>query len=187
MNAGRGNWVRGSQLLVGDSVLTRRGTWKRITAISREAGTQIVYNFEVDKDHDYFAGKSSLLVHNAACFINQLPEQLEAEMAEAQGFQPISPAGEGFAELANSGEMNYVVTEEGDVLLDPNSINHSVIAGGAPVQAAGEVNIAVGEGQSIGLSINAQSGHYLLGAMAEQTAQALAAAAQGFGQYGIFF
>ena len=69
MNAGGGNWVRASQLLVGDSVLTRKGTWTKVTAISALEEVQTVYNFEVDKNHDYFAGRKGVLVHNGVCDI----------------------------------------------------------------------------------------------------------------------
>lgn len=70
MNAGGGSWVRASQLLAGDSILTKKGTWTAITSIAPLTETETVYNFEVGRNHDFFVGATGLLVHNALCGTN---------------------------------------------------------------------------------------------------------------------
>jgi Pretoxin HINT domain/A nuclease family of the HNH/ENDO VII superfamily with conserved AHH len=58
-------WVDSGKLNVGDLLETEDGSWRRITAINSLPGEQTVYNFTVDKDHDYFVGQTGFLVHNA--------------------------------------------------------------------------------------------------------------------------
>jgi RHS repeat-associated protein len=125
----------------------------------------------------------------AEVFGNQLPDLLEQEMAEMEnaGAGPISPGSAGFPELANSGTMNWAVTESGDLFVGSGEFSHAAIAGGQNVLGAGTADVAVGEGQAFGLHIDAMSGHYLNGATAAQTAQALAAGIKAFAEFGIFF
>jgi hypothetical protein len=54
-------------MLVGDLVLDRGGNWRKVLAVKPLEGLQTVYNFEVDGDHDYYVGKSGVLVHNDLC------------------------------------------------------------------------------------------------------------------------
>ena len=60
-------WVRASQIQVGDFVLTAAGAWTDVLAISPLEKQQLVYNFEVEENHDYFVGSAALLVHNGNC------------------------------------------------------------------------------------------------------------------------
>ena len=60
-------WINSGDLRIGDRLLTMDGSWRAITAIVPVQGEQIVYNFTVDKDHDYFVGETGFLVHNAGC------------------------------------------------------------------------------------------------------------------------
>jgi hypothetical protein len=50
---------------VGDQLQTLQGNWRRVVAITPLPGQETVYNFTVDKDHDYFVGETGFLVHNA--------------------------------------------------------------------------------------------------------------------------
>jgi len=59
------HWINSAQLRIGDRLLTIDGKWRAITAITPVAGEETVYNFTVDKDHDYFVGETGFLVHNA--------------------------------------------------------------------------------------------------------------------------
>lgn len=122
-------------------------------------------------------------------FANQLPDLLEQEMAEMEsaGASPMTPDSAGFSDLANSGTMNWAVTENGDLLVGSGDFSHAAIAGGQDVLGAGTADVAVGEGQAFGLQIDAMSGHYLNGATAAQSAQALAAGKAAFAMFGIFF
>jgi hypothetical protein len=58
-------WINSSDLRIGDRLFTMDGNWRAITAIAPVAGEETVYNFTVDKDHDYFVGETGFLVHNA--------------------------------------------------------------------------------------------------------------------------
>lgn len=58
-------WINSGDLRIGDRLLTMDGSWRAITAITPVAGEETVYNFTVDKDHDYFVGETGFLVHNA--------------------------------------------------------------------------------------------------------------------------
>jgi hypothetical protein len=66
-NATSGAWVQASHIKVGDEVLTVKGDWRKVTALSLVEKEQIVYNFEVDGNHDYFVGISGVLAHNPKC------------------------------------------------------------------------------------------------------------------------
>jgi RHS repeat-associated protein len=67
--SGTGAWIAASRLNVGDAILTRKGTWTKVTAISRLEREETVYNFEVEGNHDYFVGAVGILVHNDLCEI----------------------------------------------------------------------------------------------------------------------
>jgi len=60
-------WIQASQIQVGDFVLTAAGAWTEVLAISPLEKEQLVYNFEVEENHDYFVGSTGLLVHNGDC------------------------------------------------------------------------------------------------------------------------
>ncbi len=76
-----GHWIEASNMKVGDLVETIDGKWHKVLSINAIADEQTVYNFEVDKDHDYFVGAAGILVHNAICWIT--PGSLPAEEEEA--------------------------------------------------------------------------------------------------------
>jgi len=61
------NWMQASQIQAGDSVQSLQGAWRRVVAITLLLGQETVYNFTVDKDHDYFVGETGFLVHNVDC------------------------------------------------------------------------------------------------------------------------
>ena len=118
----------------------------------------------------YYAGLQRILVHNTglSCrFRNQLPGELASKLgtARALGVSPIRAGGRGFDSLVNSGTIKWVVTESGELMVGPHSINgveisHAVLSGGAPVRAAGQANIAATSGVRVGLDINNHSGHF---------------------------
>ena len=60
----QGNWVLAKSLRVGDRLLTANGGWMRIDKIEVRTGPDIVYNFEVDDNHNYFVSQHRILVHN---------------------------------------------------------------------------------------------------------------------------
>jgi len=58
-------------------------------------------------------------------------------------------------------------------------MSHAVLSSGSPVRVAGHVDIAGDNGSYIGLTINANSGHFGKGS--------LEAAKEAFARYGIYF
>jgi RHS repeat-associated protein len=58
-------WINSGEMRVGDFVQSLQGNWRRVVSITPVAGQETVYNFTVDKDHDYFVGDIGYLVHNA--------------------------------------------------------------------------------------------------------------------------
>ena len=59
-------WVEACQLKVGDILIDGDGNEKEIQDVQLKQQTQeiIVYNFEVEKNHNYFVGEDRILVHN---------------------------------------------------------------------------------------------------------------------------
>jgi RHS repeat-associated protein len=68
-------WLQAGDIVVGDRVEDKDGDWHTVTAVVAEAASATVYNFTVDKDHDYFVGDEGFLVHNAPgdCGCGNLP------------------------------------------------------------------------------------------------------------------
>jgi RHS repeat-associated protein len=103
---------------------------------------------------------------------NQMPGLLaqEARAAARVGAVPIQATINNLGSLANQGTLKWVVTEGGQLMLSPHTvqgveISHAVLSGGRPVLAAGHAEIAAGGGELVGLSINASSGHFGQGAV----------------------
>lgn len=122
---------------------------------------------------------------------NTLPERLAGELAEAAelGVTPIRPGTTAFEALVEEGgQMKFVVTQEGELLVGPHTvagtdteIAHSVLSGGRPVVTAGQAQIAGSEGGYVGLEITAHSGHY------RPLEPSLEFARRLFAQFGIVF
>jgi len=127
-------------------------------------------------------------------FPNQQPETLpqEQELAQRLGVRPTEPSDPGFNEVANSGSIKWAVTEEGQLLTIPHTvegqeISHAVITGGKPVIAAGEANVAVSGRIRFGTEITTRSGHFLHGADEGTNASVLEIGRTAFRKFGIEF
>ena len=59
-----GEWLTAAELRVGQKVLRPDGKWTRITSVRRENKPTIVYNLEVEGNHNYFVGEIGVLSHN---------------------------------------------------------------------------------------------------------------------------
>ena len=59
-----GDWVIASKLKVGQRVLRPNGNWARIISIIYSIEPTLVYNFEVESNHNYFVGEIGVLSHN---------------------------------------------------------------------------------------------------------------------------
>lgn len=81
------------------------------------------------------------------------------------GVKPLKIGESGFDDAINEGTIKWAVTINGELVIIPSSvgnieINHTVLTGGQPVLAAGEAEIAGGEGQYFMMLISNRSGHY---------------------------
>lgn len=102
---------------------------------------------------------------------NRYPGHLatELETARRAGFGPVEVPGPAFDALATEGvTMIYVVVDDRLLvsqrrLLDEH-ITHAVLAGGKPVQAAGEVKVGWQRDTVVVTALNNASGHYQPGA-----------------------
>jgi len=60
----RPHWINAANLRPGELAETIDGKWAEIQSVTPQKNEEIVYNFTVDKDHDYFVGQTGFLVHN---------------------------------------------------------------------------------------------------------------------------
>jgi RHS repeat-associated protein len=67
------HWIKAGDLKAGDLLETEEGRWVAIQSVTPIQGLAVVYNFTVDKDHDYFVGETGFLVHNANCGCGEDP------------------------------------------------------------------------------------------------------------------
>ena len=119
---------------------------------------------------------------------NQMPLLLQGELADAAsvGARPIRFGDPGFNEAVNSGTVKFVVTLDGEVVITPHTIRgmeipHSVLSDGQPVLAAGEAEIAVVDGNYVGINISNHSGHFM------PAPESLQVAREAFANHGINF
>jgi hypothetical protein len=148
-------WTRASDLKAGDELDALDGGPAKVTSLTWETKSVTVYNFEVDTDHDYRVTPRGLLVHNMCKPLpNQLPQQLERELADAArvNVRPVraAPGAELDAALARAdleGQLKWAILEDGTLVVMPHTvqgveISHAVLSGGQSVRAAGEATIA---------------------------------------------
>ena len=64
--ADSGHWIHAANLVPGELLETIDGNWAEIQSVTPLEREEIVYNFTVANDHDYFVGETGFLVHNAS-------------------------------------------------------------------------------------------------------------------------
>jgi hypothetical protein len=62
-------WIPAAYLQAGDKIQLYSNETNTIDSISYTAGYVTVYNFEVEGNHNYYAGPDGVLVHNPTCVI----------------------------------------------------------------------------------------------------------------------
>lgn len=70
--SGEGEWRETWQVRPGDHIRLASGRWARVTS-NLPKGEARVYNFTVERNHNYFVGKGRLLTHNK-CLEDQAAE-----------------------------------------------------------------------------------------------------------------
>lgn len=103
----------------------------------------------------------------SSLYFNNLRAQLHSEMETAQrvGAQPVEVPSSAFDALAPEGETMIFVVVNGTLLASKQRVrgehvSHAVLAGGSPVEAAGEFKIAAESGAFVVSRLNNVSGHY---------------------------
>lgn len=135
-----GQWIEAESLRLGDLLETADGNWRRITGITPVANEETVYNFTVDKDHDYFVGQTGFLVHNS----------------EGCGCKFALGKREGLRNWANKLDLDHFLGPENwkqlflDQVANPGAQFHVNLSGfpgisqGVPIQGAVEAEIGLG-------------------------------------------
>jgi hypothetical protein len=144
VGGGTGTWAPAAKLRAGDLILTVKGTWTKVTAISSVENEQTVYNFEVEDNHNYFVGPAGVLVHNDVCLFHG------TDTASANNIIANGVDGEQAAALGG-GDTFWMTTDEnaagwfsqanpagGDPAVVSISLSESAITG---LQEAGSVAI----------------------------------------------
>jgi hypothetical protein len=75
LSANEGEWINSDKLEAGDLVLNPNGVWVKVISVNHVFGKAAVYNFEVEKNHDYFVGSQGVLVHNQTICMDDAIEQ----------------------------------------------------------------------------------------------------------------
>ncbi|WP_460429172.1 RHS repeat-associated core domain-containing protein, partial [Amycolatopsis endophytica] len=127
-------------------------------------------------------------------FQNQQPDQLndELEVMRRNGVEPTTPGTPEFDAMIaqGDGQLKWVVTADGDLRVAPHNVNgdeisHAAIAGGGPVRAAGQANVAgSSDAGYFGLEIDNHSGHYLHNVQQDPDA-IIEEGVNAFGQHGV--
>jgi RHS repeat-associated protein len=131
----------------------------------------------------------AVLATGGRTFVNQLPGLLEGEVAAAARVGVtggIKAGAEGFDAVLNSGTIKWVVTQEGELVVSPFSVNgveisHAVLSGGEPVLAAGQAEVSTAAGKYVGLEITNFSGHF------KPSVESLEVGKAAFAEHGIHF
>lgn len=115
-----------------------------------------------------------------------MPGLLESELRAAHrvGVVPVEVPGTAFDALATEGvTMIYVVVGSRLLVSERHSLGahltHAVLAGGKPVQAAGELRVGWQQGTMVVTALNNASGHY------QPAAESLAVAREAFESRGV--
>ncbi|MFC3575522.1 Hint domain-containing protein [Streptomyces yaanensis] len=165
-------WTAAQALRSGDRLRTLDDRGARVESVRTTSVRARVFNFEVEGDHTYFVGGTKVLVHNTCrIFPNRMSTTLaeELSLAERLGIRPAKPGSADWERYIDfDGEpVKWAVLEDGQLVIMPKMVNgkelsHPVLSGGGPVRAAGEAEIAGGNGQYFGLRIDSHSGHYFV-------------------------
>ncbi len=197
-------WTRAADIGRGDAIVSANGD--ALVYSNEHVEEEVrVYNFSVAKTHSYWVGESGLWAHNAGgdgvvcdlagegavakkTFPNKMPETLADEIAIASsvGAKPLRYGDKDFEAAVNSGTVKFVVTQSGEVLISPHTVNaveisHAALSNGKSVLAAGQADIAASGGRFYGIGITNHSGHY------QPSIESLSVARESFKELGIVF
>ena len=97
-------WIPAADLQIGDWMFLADGTWHLIHNIEVNIEHQIVYNFEVAGNHNYYVGRSQILAHNKggkSCFV------AGTLISTSLGFKPIEQIQKGNIVLSYNEQIHH--------------------------------------------------------------------------------
>ena len=86
-------WTIAEELAIGDRLKNVSDNEVTVSNIEQRSGLIAVYNFEVEVDHNYFAGSSEILVHNTGSDDFNTAIQNALEWLRSQGIDVGKPTG----------------------------------------------------------------------------------------------
>lgn len=75
-------WKEAADLVVGDEVRARDGSWEAFISANFLYEKKTVYNFEVDHFHTYFVAENNLLVHNTGKCVSKMAAEAAENIAK---------------------------------------------------------------------------------------------------------
>ena len=120
-----GEWLTAEELKVGQKVLRPDGLWTRITSIEQSSEPTLVYNLEVEGNHNYFVGEIGVLSHN--CDIVAGIKSITKTFVTGQCDSCASAVAQFIKSKGGSGE---IITLSGDGLMMSLKANQRVASGG---------------------------------------------------------
>ncbi len=152
------SYINTEDLELGDRFMLPDGSVQVVSQIERTSQRASVYNFTVDKLHNYYVSPTGVLVHNANCphlsksEVGNLEDITLKTIDNQPGGRMHNPVKNG--RYAQDGEFDVVILKDGKVVLGEG---HSAITGDAPVvKFAGRVKIQNGKI----VHMTNDSGHY---------------------------
>ena len=79
----RQEFVQAGLLQVGERVLSLDGTQSPVTALRARAGSEPVFNLEVETEHVYYVSAAGVLVHNAYDMHHTIPLKIQSKLRDA--------------------------------------------------------------------------------------------------------
>ncbi len=172
-NSNASSWLQAEQLRQGDRLRTASGEDAVVVGLKRDVGHAVVYTLTVGRNHTYFVGSARVLVHNACPtqFENLFPEDVASSTPniklEQRGGKWVTV---GPNDTVRSASGRYMYVRKGDTTfvarsnLRSKGVGHIDLAGGRPVDYAGEVQFANRRNRGTMRWWNNNSGHYQPGA-----------------------
>ncbi|MCP4294995.1 MAG: hypothetical protein GY786_05265, partial [Proteobacteria bacterium] len=113
-----GRWVEAGDLRAGDSLLISNGTIKLIDSINTKIVSLLpVYNFEVDINNTYLAGKLGIVVHNKGQQESEESIISEGKYSDQEFFEPEESGARYFSNVARNNffhfsELEFISAED---------------------------------------------------------------------------
>ena len=115
-----GEWIDSDKLVAGDLVLKPDENWTEVLSVNRIEGKATVYNFEVEKNHDYFVGSQGVLVHNQTICMDDAVDKA-VDFVGSNGIMEVSGSGSFQFRSSSINAQGQTVTKIGRLDVNPRS------------------------------------------------------------------